>query len=104
MARMRPLIYLLLCLTSVHVLVADAAMHEHLIGEDGAVALADHSPQSGGEGISLLQHCCQCQGFVSPLTTLDAARPPLSPQYASSVPAVPPAPAFGFYRPPKFLV
>ncbi len=107
MARFRPLIYVLLCLTSLHVLVADVGVHEHMIShqDDGAAfTLADHSHPDLGDGVSLLQHCCQCHGFVSPLAALDSAERPFSPQYTAPVPVMPPAPAFGFYRPPRSLV
>jgi hypothetical protein len=106
MPRLRPLIFLLLSLTSVHVLVADAGAHEQRLTGGGEVLAhsVEHAGHEAGQGHSLLQHCCQCHGFVAPLATLVPARRPAAASRVSPAPAMPPAPAFGFYRPPKSLV
>lgn len=107
MPRLRVLIYLLLSLTSIHVLVADVGVHESLVPHttDGAMAEVNHSHQLAGEdSVSVVQHCCQCHGFVSPPTMLAVNRPPPPSRGPAPLITVPPAPAFDFYRPPIALV
>lgn len=107
MPRLRVLIYLLLSLTSVHVLVADVGVHESLVphSSDGPMAEVNHSHQAAGEeGLSVVQHCCQCHGFVSPPAVLAVNRPPPPSRGPAPLLVVPPAPASDFYRPPISLV
>ncbi len=107
MPRLRALIYLLLSLTSVHVLVADVGVHESLAPHtsDSSMAQVNHSHQvTGDQTVSVVQHCCQCHGFVSMPAVVSAGRPPLPPRGSAPLVVMPQAPAFDFYRPPIALV
>lgn len=107
MPRLRVLIYLLLSLTSVHVLVADMGVHENLVPHtsDTSMAQVNHSHQiTGDQPVSVVQHCCQCHGFVSMPAVVTTGRPPSPPHGPAPLIAVPPAPAFDFYRPPIAFV
>ncbi len=107
MPRLRVLIYLLLSLTSIHVLVADVGVHESLAphSSDGPMAEVNHSHQlAGDDSVSVVQHCCQCHGFVSSLAMLSVNRPLPPSRGPALLITVPPAPAFDFYRPPIALV
>ncbi|MBM7333088.1 MAG: hypothetical protein ABGX87_01500 [Alcanivorax sp.] len=106
MPRFRVFVYALLCLTSLHVLVADVGVHEHRLSHAGDAVLsvgADHAlahADAGGERLSQPSHCCQCHGFVSPLAVLPAPPAPAPTLTNTPAPPLPPAPAFGPYRPP----
>lgn len=101
MPRFRVLVYLLLSLTSIHVLVADVGVHEHIISHDGDPVLSqsEHGHAAGG-ATELSPHCCQCHGFVSPLAVAPAPVPMTPVPSYSGVPALPPAPDSQPYRPP----
>lgn len=98
---------MLLCLTSLHVLVADVGVHEHRLSHAGDPVLSigtDHAhtvaARGAAERLSQPSHCCQCHGFVSPPAVAPAAPAPAPVLANTPAPPLPLAPAFGPYRPP----